>query len=329
MENNIFVFTDLEPDDYLALWILAKRNYDIYGVVVGEGQDVKEKVKRAKHYFSNKNIFANMPRIIQGDSSTKDFPENFGYECENECNYNLKDELQNYINNGGSKIVIIKPPRELFNMMRANLEEMKKLLENATCYIYGSFNMRSIDATSTEFEQFNGLFKNIFLYESYFATSRENNLNCENFPLMTILLKNNDFGTLLYKWDSYIIKDCVDTCNDLLHMYNLTELVEPSALEEIMSKNDLDKYKRNFKCYIQVKSNLGRQCVFADCGLAVAMDKPYLYKRGTICFNSKSNTNVNFDESGKHNICVSNFNTITKEINDLFINDPFINGSLI
>jgi hypothetical protein len=315
--SDLYVFTDLEPDDYLALWILNKNGYKFKTVVVGEGKFVQQKAERAYYYFNNDDFYPeSCPYITVGESSDKDFPESFETD-ETYDNFSLEN-LKEFVQNGGTKILIMKPPRELFQYIITNPAELS-FLKNTKCYLYGSFNMKSLDATDSEFRMFCDLFDSLYVYESFFATGPQNNLNPQNFPLIQKLRQHQNFSDLLDSWDDYILKDCEDTCIGLLENYNLPlQLVETETLRDVMSEKDFNRYGWNYKCYCQVKPNRGFQTVLADSGLAITLDVPQFYKRANVEFGTLRNTLVTFDENGKHFVCMSDFDTVVNRINTVF-----------
>lgn len=317
--SDLYVFTDLEPDDYLALWILNKNGYNFSTIVVGEGKCVDQKARRTVRYLTDPVFNISSPNILKGDQSDKDFPKfDDSFELyKSDENFSLSN-LKEYVQSGGTKIIIIKPPREFFHYIKTNPTELS-FLSKTKCYLYGSFNMKSLDATENEFKIFCDLFGEFYLYESFFATGPQNNMNVQNFPLIQKLRKNTNFAELLDTWDDYILKDCEDTCIELLKKYNLPlEMTESKLLQIVMSEKDFNSYEWNYKCYSQVKSNKGFQTVLADSGLAVTIDIPQFYKKGNIQFGTLKNTSVSFNENGKHFICVSDFDTIVNHINTVF-----------
>lgn len=316
---DLFLFSDFESDDLLATWIILKNGYNLRYIVVGEGQYVEQKTNRVKNYFDT--VFKNYERpvILSGEPSEKDFPEDFGFPDAHLNEITIQTALSHFVQNGGSKLVIMKPPREIFEMMYSAPEETKDLFQRVRCYLYGSFNMKSLDATDREFAQFVDLFGELYLYESFFATGPQNNLNPQNFPLIQKLKENSAYAELLQKWDDYVIRDCVDTCMELLKKYSLPlELVETSTLKDKMDEKDFNRYGWNYKCYVQVVPNAGSQTVLADMGMAVTIDRPQFYMKANIQFGSLRNTSITFDENGKHYVCVSDFDTIVSQINTVF-----------
>jgi hypothetical protein len=294
-KKKLWVETDLEPDDLIALDILDKTNkYKYDTIVCGEG-NVSEKMFRANHYFKNK-----YRNLVHGLGSDKDFPEPEEYKTDEVLKFYTEDNyfklLKEYIeiNKNNSKMLLLKPPRELFSLYLENRDELKSLLQTVECYMYGSFNLRSLKATKEQLEDFLKIFGKLYLYESYYASGSSNNVNKENYDNFNNILKNQDVEKLLNYWDEYMIKDCIDTCNSITKSTN--QDITPLENYEIKVSDQLkEKYHRNYKAYEQISKNKGKQFVLADVGLALALTdtKNNLWQPVEITFDDKLYTKIN------------------------------------
>jgi hypothetical protein len=290
--KNLWVETDLEPDDVLAIDILQRKGYTMHTIVCGEG---KEKVNRCLAYYDK-----TVPNIVKGHDSNKDFPEPAKYK-----NYvssltystNYKEQLKSYLESN-TKLVIMKPPRELFEMFLADRESTKQLLKNVTCYMYGSFNIRSLKADKKDVLEFLNSFGNLYYYESYRASGSCNSVSSDTYANFSKLKACDNFYEIMDAWDDYILKDCIDTCNSITGKSGETL----KTLDEYVNDGDLSKefvdglsqdvkgqYDRNYKCYVSVVKNKGQQFVLADVGLALCIDKA-VWDRVSLDFNDAGYT---------------------------------------
>jgi hypothetical protein len=116
-------------------------------------------------------------------------------------------------------------------------------------------------------------FKKCYVYESYFASGSDNTLNPDNYDGFDRLTDDRgNFLDIMTKWDEYILKDCIDTCNGLLGKSD--EVLKPiGEHSHSLTEKQVEQYNRNYKCYTQVSKNKGKQFVLADVGLALCIDK--------------------------------------------------------
>jgi|688.fasta_scaffold01901_4 hypothetical protein len=325
--KNLWVETDLEPDDVLAIIILEYRGYNIKSFVCGEG-DVDNKMNRLYKYNNGGKV-----KYIKGYCSDKDFPEPYKERPEGLIvidNDEYMNELKDYINTGNNKMVIMKPPRELYNNFLNDKEGTKRVMGNMDCYLYGSFNLRCLNFKKDDIIEFLGSFKNLYIFETHNAMGTDNTVNTNNFFRWQKLMEIDNFKEICKQWNNYIIKDCIDTCNKIINSDNQVlcsydELSEDVKLK--MSDYDKEKYKRNYKCYEAVRVYNEYQFVMADVGLALCMDnKNYFKDMVKLDFNDnkytiftkveKSNIYAVLNES-HGNECK---NLLLEDLSDLFKN---------
>ena len=303
MDRNLWVETDLEPDDYLAINILRRKGYLLHTVVIGEG-DANKKFNRAFYYYGN------TCNLVKGTSSDKLFPED-PFMCP-EAGVDGMDyysALKKYIESGFDEIVILKPPRELYSLFLEKPDETKGWLSNITCYMYGSFNLRSLHAEPAKLQEFLRSFGKLYIYESYHASGSENTLNPDNYSNFGVMLKTLDpdgkFSELMRAWDAFNMEDCLVTCCEIADSEGVkalsgTRLLSCQELPVELPENKKHRYHRNYKCYQQISCNSGRQFVIADVGLALFMDSPDAWKEVDLSIDDKGYTQIK--ESSNSNI---------------------------
>ena len=320
VNKKLWIETDLEPDDVLAIDILKKKNYDISVYVCGEG-DIDNKMNRLLYYY--KNIYTDFSdKFIKGIGSNKDFPEPYTEPINSKNiinNINYIDNLKEFIIENNT-IIIIKPPRELYQAYLNNREETKKIMSNINCYMYGSFNLRSLNVNDlNDLKEFLLSFKNLYIFETYYAFGNDNTVNINNYLNFHYLKKNKNFDEITKQWNEYCIKDCIDTCNSIINKNNKTIISLNNLPDEItanLNNNDKEKYNRNFKCYESIKIYNDNQFVMADVGLA-------------LCFNNNkywTPVNINFDNNGYTILTKTNKSNVYTVLNS---NDNYLKNSLL
>jgi len=303
LSKSLWMETDLEPDDILAIDVLRKK-HDVYAYVCGEG-NVDKKMNRLLNYYGKSNARL----YIKGTESDKDFPE--PYDTTDYTNANVKNkteymsELKNFVSSNGKTMVIIKPPRELYEQFLSNPEETKKTMSSVDCYMYGSFNLRSLNANKDQLKDFLSSFKNLYIFETHYAIGSENSVNPDIFKGYPTLTKADNFMEISKQWNDYIVKDCKDTCNSIIGknddtIMSLEEL--PKTISDKLNDNQKARYHRNYKCYKDVSKYNENQFVMADIGLALCFDKE-LWTPVTIDFDDKGYTKLTkCDSSNVHTV---------------------------
>lgn len=259
--NNILIFTDLEPDDLVAIYILSKhitKNQNVM-IVVGEGNSYI-KFQRMQTYIHILNIKAT---IIQGYNSNKDFT----YDGEDifssdhcrmlrDTKKDLDYDMFNLLNFIKKKPIIFcfKPPREL-------IEFNYDFFSDITLFGYMSFNVRCLQNTEKVSKLLNS-FKLVIYYESFLAIGSNNSIS---YTLPNFIDKVN------YLWNKDIIEDCRTTIK------RLQDKTSDSKIEE--------RIKQNQKIIDNIEKSNYKQFVNADCGMicTLLLDTEYYY--GTVTFN--------------------------------------------
>ena len=78
----------------------------------------------------------------------------------------------------------LKPMRELISEYIKDPKLIKSLVKNVILYTYGGFNFRQLLLNGNErnFIELLNSFKQVNIYESFYATGEFNSINCDVFP---------------------------------------------------------------------------------------------------------------------------------------------------
>jgi len=243
-EKWLFGETDEEPDDILAIAVLLKRGYWLKTIVVGEGKDIKLKIRRMlmnlallmgdscagagdfaliggtpsdKPFHKEGEEFAGLPDVQLVPVTRDDQPS--GYV----------DAVKAFVGLGGRRFFSIKPPRE----MMAHLDELRGVGELRLCtlFAYGSFNIRQVTCRDSDENAFDPqkqdaylkrllpLFGRVEILESYPAFGDDNLTSCKNLPASWQVISNPPpekadffrcFTRLVASWDDHIFEKSRD-----------------------------------------------------------------------------------------------------------------------
>lgn len=299
------VWTDLEPDDFLAIGIMkhAMRLAKTCVVVVGEGR--RSKREMALGLLRALDIKAD---VVQGQPSSKDYPplmhdlfdpiENASAEAERPTLFSLLRDSSNPL------VVCMKPPREL---MQLPIEVTSKI----TLICYGSFNFRALGALMPEWaNMINTAFKEAIVYESFLVSGPQNSISAANSELFDLIERgafankpNSTFWLSLKiaarVWNKHIADDCLETIVTLA-----TQMQEDLAQTnwEALRAKKLRLEDRNLKPLVDIIDNEGKQMVLADCALAAALctNVNATVRRGQrLSFDANGYTQFTPDPAGK------------------------------
>ena len=290
--SSIWLETDLEPDDIAAIYILNKRGFRFSHIVTGEGNSVTKHMRIKKYHTllsSNlDNVDVVPPVFIRGLDSNKLFPRD-GCEFEtlydDEKEYDMFDskyvkELKNYVATCKEPIMIVlKPFRELLKYF----SELADILPKVTLYVYGSFNFRTL-SNEVAVSSLLRSFKNVYLYESFFATGTKNSIDKDTMPkffeAFTKASQTSPYlqtlNRLMLNWNEHMLTSCST---------NLAKL-----------NSDPDSRNRLLKIYNAVKENKSFQMVAADIGVAVTFNDQQFFKP----------VDISFDPISKYTLIVPN-----------------------
>jgi hypothetical protein len=200
----LWVETDLEPDDILALYMQPlSTNVDYY--VVGEGNaNIKyNRMKRYAQLLGNEKAV-----IIKRIGSSARFPED-GQEFEDlETSVEQEDYLthfKKFANSDHPTMFSLKAMRELINEYLKDKSLIIPLLSNITLYVYGGANFRFVGDTVLELLKH---FKEVHLYESYYATGENNSITKDNFPELYQLENEylNTWKRSISLWNTHLLR---------------------------------------------------------------------------------------------------------------------------
>jgi len=278
VQSTVWLETDLEPDDVLALYILVKRRLIPRVMVVGEG-NAAMKVERAKRYVELLRKEGLIPQdwnitIIMGQSSDKLFQDD-GKEllhCEVKQPDKITDqpdyvkELSRFLSNSDQQhplFVVLKPPREL---VQALSTKNAASVDKCDLWIYGSFNLRCLLKDPNYNPQHIWLrqFRQTWLYESFHATGELNSVQDKVMPKLFTELRS------LAKTSEYIA-----TLFRLIGLWNKHILHEAQQDVVRHAKSDQkERLARSQKIVDSVKPYVDSQMVLADFALAAVADVP-------------------------------------------------------
>lgn len=224
--DNLYVLTDLEPDDFMALYMLIKHliknSINEVNLVITEGEPIKK--IPILYYFINKlNLDKLKINIILGHSSNKDYPYlkyNTSQTCNN-CEI-ISNNLLNYLNNITNEMknfIIISPMNCLFN--DDNKIDLSILGVYSILMMYGGYNIRQHKDYLNEIINFinNRKNPNILYIESFLNIIDEKN---------TILINNDNlFIEYIYGWNLLITEK---SYNKLLNHNNGNKLLNDAEL---------------------------------------------------------------------------------------------------
>ncbi|CAH6421448.1 Hypothetical protein KVN_LOCUS270 [uncultured virus] len=247
----MWIETDLEPDDVLALFILPKAKY----FVVGEG-DANIKFNRMIQY--SKLLNNNSSIIIQGINSFNQFPldgNEFDSLSHLSCEQNYLDNFTKFATSEDPIMFSLKPMRELVNEYIKDKELIKKLVSNITLYAYGGYNFRCLFKDfKEELLELIHQFKKVYIYESFYVSGNKNSVNKYNAENLYKFFNetNNEYfkilSKLIYNWNMDLKNKIISSINNL----NIDE----------------DSKKRQQKILENINNNEKFQFVLADFGLA-------------------------------------------------------------
>ncbi len=290
------VYTDMEPDDMLALGVLQLRGYTHNKVIAGEGNAFERQnrvtdlvhrclgpyTKEGGIHWASSHPGYDSKTLGPGEKPpTSDRYAETGADAKGSASLWLVDlhERRRLTGTGCSVytdhamnpvIFCLKPPREILAMMEHHPERARELFAHTTLVMYGSHNLRVLgyDKSLPLVQEDRTPFKKVYLYETY-ANRDVPNLNPSTVPNMAAWFAHlPEFREALrdyqLKWDNHILQDCRVTMEK----------------EVAAGRGDSPRYMRNKKCLEDVQRNLGNQFVPADAVLALLLDnkefEPYL-----------------------------------------------------
>jgi hypothetical protein len=334
MTIDIWLETDLEPDDILAMYVLAIKGYRFKYIVIGEG-NIDKKYKRICTYMDQLielNLANNDYTVIFGEGNINQFMylkegDEFGYNgilVDNQADIDniskiYQNRLNDFISNGGTEFICLKPPKELLKYY----SHIKKDIQKLNAYIYGESNFNKIyDKTLllTVLSQFN----KVVIYESFHATNDISLMNIDTCPNTWSLIHNldnnylNSFIRLIILWNTYISEDSVKICDNILNTYDHWDITHETFIHMDIAEIKLELTNISFSeedssifinNFINMKDYLNTNRVdqtiqLADIGLAMCIGLPLFNKylvQGDLSFNTTDKHSI-FSPNCKSNL---------------------------
>lgn len=298
----LYIETDLEPDDLLAIYILLKRGFSIHHIVVGEG-DAFVKYERMLMYWAMLHdefptLITKEPHVLRGGSSSKPFSQDGADISEDssivaalqqrvvDAKINdasdttteleiYKKHLVSYLEQETIPVLImLKPMRELL----ATWKNIPELLRSKTILVdYGSFNYRCLfgkndNSNANDILEMLLTFKQHTLYESFLATGSINSIHHDNASLLYKALHNCASSSpfvrcllrLIHNWNTHLIAQCRANVTK----YNTLAQDRPLVEWQIQAR------ERSEKIIASIEPAVHTQMVLADSGLALMFNHP-------------------------------------------------------
>jgi len=234
--DSIGVFTDAEPDDMVALYILSK-TFKIGLIVVNEGTALQAKAERVQKLYPDIPVECGWPSDKPFEECTVPTRTYDTYDIDNVT-------LDNCL------VIMLSP-------MTGLVQQNPIVFSQATLWVYGSFNFRStmtsLQIDTAVMQSFLESFKQTYIYESYHVTGEHNNLNpdvCSSMPDIHLI---PGMTTIMHAWDT-----------SLLNRLRSKAVSDPS------------RTNRDQKVIDQITASLGNQLVLADIGLSVTTKDDYV-----------------------------------------------------
>ena len=278
----LVLFTDLEPDDLVAMWVLKKRNITPTAIVVGEG-NVDNKVARAIQYakdlgWTRTLIRAGMPSSActpDGEVPAMSDTDR-AVVSTNWWDMDTTLGLLELCRDPQPTFLCLKPPRELVSALAKG---PCGALSHVRLLIYGSCNLRQVgwDKVVTWFNPDTTPFRQVLWFENHGGLSdntRDLNLDTLRGALDEALDETPDEAVrnpfcarasgFARVWDAYMERDCQETMAGI-------EARGPGWRSDPVAAL---QHARNHRSLLELQKFQGRRVVAADPVLAVVMDDP-------------------------------------------------------
>lgn len=277
-EYDVLVYTDYEPDDFLALLIVRKLFNNVAVVVTENNSEVRQKKCEDLLFFFPE--FA----VFFGKGSTKEY--NF---LKNPAAPEVVMRGFDYFETKAPKIVFgIAPPRDMI----AVTEEMPDYFKESTVYFYGGFNFALVlDAGVDLTKWFTESFKTIVVFETRNSFGDQLNFNKNSGPLIPFLESKSDdrkirrLLDLMEAWDNHIVNKKIKKIGDFQNKHSeLASFKIPEQSFELREcmKSNTDMYESNNDWLFMIRSvdvvvalgMGGHQTVAADPVAVIMYDEP-------------------------------------------------------
>lgn len=210
------VFTDLEPDDVLALKLLKNKNKNF--IIISGEREEETTSKKCSSILNNIN-FKDNNYVFTLNGAYKDKPTYW-----NLITSYLSLKLSEF---SGGEVISIKPSREMFYLYK-NIGYTPQ----QTTWMYGSFNNRKMmfeGVKPLEIEEFLNSFNNLVLYESFLVTGSKNSVTSKE-----ISINDNFLKEYIKNWNAKIANECYQESlqleSEIEKYYNKLYSHEPQSL---------------------------------------------------------------------------------------------------
>lgn len=167
------ICTDVEPDDLAALALLLRHCEGDVLIVVGEHQNVRDKVAVLR--WCLQQVFQQSPpvTIVAGSKSDRgQFPVPPEVPLSADCEELQPDQIRQFVQNRECNVFSLKPPRDLLQVYH----NCPQAFFHCHLYAYASFNVRCLLKTVSEDTILNfwNSFASALLFESFFVFGEAN-----------------------------------------------------------------------------------------------------------------------------------------------------------
>ena len=295
MVKTVLIYTDVEPDDLIAIWYLVRFYHSFnmslkFYVEVSESTVVAYKVPYTKLFMQLlQNAY---PSVIEswtvhaGVASDKEFA---GPVIPIDCKTILPD-IEGIEYGGIERVVSFAPPRQILSYAHHDF------FKNVDLHMYGSFNMRTLNATPEMVGTLTSMFRCVYWVEGFTFLGGENSFSSVTMPALAEEFSNMGtkptLGPILkfiqnamIAWNDFIIEECKQTVfsceNELAEVHGIGAgdalFVPTPALEKLMGK-----LHRNKKIVENITACRECQCVLADPIVVYGMFHPHIYMQGKL-----------------------------------------------
>lgn len=279
MEKTVLVFTDYEPDDYLALLIIARLFKNVTLVVTENNAEVRQKKCEDIKFF-----FPEFP-VFRGTGSTKpyDFVKDAAAPENTFAEYDFKQM------DAPDIVFGIAPPRDMIAVTKVDPNYFKQ----SRVYFYGGFNFACVmdyDVDLTTW--FTDSFKSVVVFETRPSFGDRLNFNPTSGPLIAFLESKSDdpkfkrFLELNEAWDAHILAKMIAKISAFQEERKdeLPECMLPigAAMLRDHLKSQIDKCENDAKWFFMIRSldvviavsSGGHESVAADPVVVIMHDEP-------------------------------------------------------
>eukprot|EP00416_Gambierdiscus_australes_P039761 CAMPEP_0171097440 /NCGR_PEP_ID=MMETSP0766_2-20121228/47546_1 /TAXON_ID=439317 /ORGANISM="Gambierdiscus australes, Strain CAWD 149" /LENGTH=395 /DNA_ID=CAMNT_0011556637 /DNA_START=1 /DNA_END=1188 /DNA_ORIENTATION=- len=280
----VLITTDIEPDDIVALKVLAPRLRGVeLLVVVGEGD--KGKCQMAAEMLACYSI-GGRATVVQSRRSKEQFPEGAMSAFHSQVSGGVLpatfeegavDKCKSFLTSHASPLaLILKPPQEF-------LEISEETLGKTTAAAYGSFNFARFrddvlagpcstgEQAARCQEKLIGSFKKFLWVERSLSVGREACLNCHQ-PLWEVLSTDAGLIGVVREWNAASVRRCAQRVADMCEQL-IRDVEQGGATEATFEKVEgaVAKSKHSIAILQEIAGVKGNEICLADPLVAAAL----------------------------------------------------------